>query len=138
MPLNYIKWHPLLGTLREKSVRSEYKIWPSVDIFGALAVYDTFFQVKTIRVLPDSTVEYLNICSWDNLVDRLEGIFYMGKVEEDAQREERITMEIVVDAYTPEETAMGWYYYLEDKLRFPFPAISSIAVLILKKTTPCR
>ena len=62
----------------------------------------------------------------------------MGKVEEDAQREERITMEIVVDAYTPEETAMGWYYYLEDKLRFPFPAFSSIAVLILKKTTPCR
>ena len=32
-------------------------------------------------------------------------------------------MEIVVDAYTPEETAMGWYYYLEDKLRFPFPAV---------------
>jgi hypothetical protein len=47
----------------------------------------------------------------------------MGKVEEDAEREERITMEIVVDAYTAEEAAMGWYYYLEDKLQFPFPAV---------------
>ena len=31
-------------------------------------------------------------------------------------------MEIVVDAYTPEEQAMGWYYSLEDRLRFPFVA----------------
>ena len=28
----------------------------------------------------------------------------------DEEREQRITMEIVVDAYTPEEQAMGWYY----------------------------
>lgn len=35
-------------------------------------------------------------------------------------REERIIMEIVVDAYGPEERAMGWYYYLEDTLTFPF------------------
>jgi len=35
-------------------------------------------------------------------------------------RERRITMEIVVDAYTPEEQSMGWYYYLEGRLRFPF------------------
>jgi hypothetical protein len=40
----------------------------------------------------------------------------------DEEREERITMEIVVDAYTPEEQALGWYYHLEDKLRFPFSA----------------
>jgi hypothetical protein len=26
----------------------------------------------------------------------------------DEEREQRITMEIVVDAYTPEEQAMGW------------------------------
>jgi hypothetical protein len=26
----------------------------------------------------------------------------------------------VVDAYGPEEQAMGWYYYLEDKIRSPF------------------
>lgn len=41
---------------------------------------------------------------------------------EDAEREERIAMEIVVDAYGPEEQAMGWYYYLENKLAFPFDA----------------
>ncbi len=38
------------------------------------------------------------------------------------ERERRIEMEIVVDAYGQEERAMGWYYYLEDKLRFPFAA----------------
>jgi hypothetical protein len=27
-----------------------------------------------------------------------------------------------VDAYGPEEQAMGWYYYLENKIRFPFQA----------------
>jgi len=37
-------------------------------------------------------------------------------------RERRIAMDIVVDAYTPEEQAMGWYYYLEDRLQFPFRA----------------
>ena len=30
--------------------------------------------------------------------------------------------EIIVDAYGPEEQTMGWPYYLEDKLRFPFVA----------------
>jgi hypothetical protein len=28
-------------------------------------------------------------------------------------------MEIIVDAYTPEEQAMGWYYSLEDRLTVP-------------------
>ena len=32
-------------------------------------------------------------------------------------------MEIIVDAYGPEEQAMGWYYYLEDQLHYPFTAI---------------
>jgi len=41
---------------------------------------------------------------------------------ENAAREERIAMEIVVDAYDSEERAMGWYYYLEDKISFPFSA----------------
>ena len=31
-------------------------------------------------------------------------------------------MEIVVDAYDAQESAMGWYYYLEKHLRFPFQA----------------
>jgi hypothetical protein len=35
-------------------------------------------------------------------------------------REERITMEIIVDAYNEAERAIGWYSYLEDKLDFPF------------------
>jgi hypothetical protein len=31
-------------------------------------------------------------------------------------------MQAVVDAYNAEERAMGWYYYLEGKLKFPFKA----------------
>jgi len=46
----------------------------------------------------------------------------MPRVKEDKVRQERIIMEIVVDAYGEEERALGWYYYLEDKLRFPFKA----------------
>jgi hypothetical protein len=45
----------------------------------------------------------------------------MKRRSRDEEREQRITMEIVVDAYTPEEQAMGWYY-LEDRLHFPFMA----------------
>lgn len=37
-------------------------------------------------------------------------------------REKRIDMEIVVDAYGALEQAMGWYYYMEDNLKFPFLA----------------
>ena len=37
-------------------------------------------------------------------------------------RERRIEQEIVVDAYTSDEQAMSWYYYLEEKLAFPFKA----------------
>jgi hypothetical protein len=40
----------------------------------------------------------------------------------DPEREERITMEIIVDCYDETERAMGWYYYLQDKLQFPFTA----------------
>ena len=43
---------------------------------------------------------------------------------ESPEREERIEMEIVVDAYGAEERAMGWYYYLEDTLAFPFSAVA--------------
>ena len=46
----------------------------------------------------------------------------MPSIERDEAREERISMEIVVDAYGPEEQAMGWYYYLDDTLNFPFKA----------------
>jgi hypothetical protein len=40
----------------------------------------------------------------------------------DEAREQRIANEIVVDAYGPEEQAMGWYYHLQDRLVFPFNA----------------
>lgn len=46
----------------------------------------------------------------------------MPKVARNGSREHRIDMEIVVDAYNEEERAMGWYYYLENSLRFPFKA----------------
>ena len=40
----------------------------------------------------------------------------------DRKREHRITYEIIVDAYNEDERALGWYYYLENELSFPFPA----------------
>ena len=45
-----------------------------------------------------------------------------AKRKEEPAREKRISMEIVVDAYDAWEQALGWYYYLQDTLRFPFPA----------------
>jgi hypothetical protein len=41
---------------------------------------------------------------------------------ENPEREHRILYEIVVDAYNDTERAMGWYYYLQDALQFPFDA----------------
>jgi hypothetical protein len=46
----------------------------------------------------------------------------MVKRTEDEEREERIAMEIIVDAYGPEEQALGWHVYLDDSLQFPFRA----------------
>lgn len=46
----------------------------------------------------------------------------MARVKQDEVREHRIAMEAVVDAYNEGERAMGWYYYLEGKLRVPFKA----------------
>lgn len=59
----------------------------------------------------------------------------MAKPKRDRLREERIHNEVIVDAYGPEEQALGWYYFLEDKLRFPFPArcISAKVVSPLRK-----
>jgi Calcium binding len=48
--------------------------------------------------------------------------FGAPQVETDEAREHRIVMEIVVDAYDEQERAIGWYYYLEGKLNFPFLA----------------
>ncbi len=46
----------------------------------------------------------------------------MTSQAEDEAREYRINMEIIVDAYGPEEQAMGWYSYLSGTLHFPFSA----------------
>jgi hypothetical protein len=46
----------------------------------------------------------------------------MTPIEKDPEREDRLRMEIIVDAYGPEEQAMGWYYYLESTLTLPFTA----------------
>ena len=40
----------------------------------------------------------------------------MERPPKDEAREERISMEVIVDAYGPEEQALGWYYYLDDAI----------------------
>jgi hypothetical protein len=45
----------------------------------------------------------------------------MKKPRRDPIREDRIENEAIVDA-RPEEQAMGWFYYLENKIGFPFEA----------------
>ena len=44
------------------------------------------------------------------------------EVKTDKVREKRISTEILVDAYGASERAMGWYYYLDQQLQFPFLA----------------
>jgi len=54
----------------------------------------------------------------------------------DEMREQRIAMEAVVDAHDSGERAMGWYYYLDGKMKVPFKArcrsVRSISVLKVK------
>jgi hypothetical protein len=58
----------------------------------------------------------------------------MKRPSRDEEREQRITMEIVVDADTPEAQAMGWYSSMEDRLSFPFVARCSAE----RTTSPLR
>lgn len=44
------------------------------------------------------------------------------RIEKDEERENRIHNEAIIDAYSSEEQVMGWYYYLDDKITFPFKA----------------
>jgi Calcium binding len=48
--------------------------------------------------------------------------FGRPEIETNEVRERRISMEAVVDAYNEQERAIGWYYYLEMKINFPFLA----------------
>ena len=47
----------------------------------------------------------------------------MAMTPHDEEREHRISMEIIVDAYNGEEERMGWLNYLEDNLTVPFKAL---------------
>ena len=59
----------------------------------------------------------------------------MTRIQEDPEREYRIQNEAVVDAHDEQEQAMGWYYYIEDKLHCPFKAtcVSKRIISPLKK-----
>ena len=54
----------------------------------------------------------------------------MKKHKKDPIREDRIHNQAIVDAYGPEERAMGWYYYLENQLQFPFQARCIAATIV--------
>lgn len=58
----------------------------------------------------------------------------MGKIKENKIREKRIYDEIIVDCYDESERAMGWYYYLEGKINFPFKA----KCIIAKRISPLK
>lgn len=42
--------------------------------------------------------------------------------QEDPERKDRIYDEAIVDAHGDEEVILSWYYYLQEKLHFPFTA----------------
>ena len=58
----------------------------------------------------------------------------MKKPKKNPIREDRIQNEAIVDAYGPEEQALGWYYYLENKIHFPFQA----KCIVAKPVSPLR
>jgi hypothetical protein len=54
----------------------------------------------------------------------------MAKPKKDPLCEDRIHNEVIVDTYGPEEQALAWYYYLENKVRFPFQARCFVAKVV--------
>lgn len=64
----------------------------------------------------------------------------MKRLKKDPVWEDRIRNEAIVDANGPEEQVMGWYYYLDDKIRFPLQAkcIAPKIVLPLRKGKPSK
>jgi len=55
----------------------------------------------------------------------------MAGPTKNAERENRISEEIIVDANGPEEQAMGWYYYLQDTLHhFIFWVLSALLSML--------
>ena len=57
----------------------------------------------------------------------------MARRPRDDDFERRLTWEIIVDA-KPEEQSIGWYYYLDEHLRFPFKARCTVE----RATSPLR
>jgi len=57
-----------------------------------------------------------------NIFENFGGVLPMKRIEENAEREERIEDEIVVDTYNEYERITGWYCYLDAKITFPFKA----------------
>ena len=57
----------------------------------------------------------------------------MSPREKDMEIEYRIINEAILDA-RPEEQAMSWYYYLEDKMDMPFKA----ECRLVRKTSPLQ
>ena len=51
----------------------------------------------------------------------------MRKPKPNRALETLISVEVVADAYSSEERAMSWYYYLEEKLAFPIKAKCTVA-----------
>ena len=58
----------------------------------------------------------------------------MTRPAKDEVREERISNEITVDAYGPEEQAISWYYSLDEHLHFPFSA----RCIVRRTTSPLQ
>lgn len=58
----------------------------------------------------------------------------MAKTKKDPVRENRISDQVIVDAYGSQEQAMGWSCYLENNIRFPFRA----KCIAAKTTSPLR
>jgi hypothetical protein len=50
----------------------------------------------------------------------------MAPIPKDPERENRIHMDIIADANGSDEQVMGWYYYLDDVIDFPFTATCTL------------
>ena len=56
------------------------------------------------------------------------------QIQKDEERENRIDLEVVVDAYDSQERAIGWFYYLAEQCTFPFTA----KCIAERSTSPLR
>ena len=67
--------------------------------------------------------------------------FIMATTPHDDDREQRISSQIIVDAYNSDEERMGWYCYLEDNMGMPFVAVwneQTIEVVAMSSEEDCE